>query len=697
MNYSIRLASLALIASAVLVAYQNCGRPFIAEGEQVSMSSSELGGSEFTGYFSPLDKGEDISCASTSTSGEFSLSSEQKSRIQQGELRFVNDRHMIIHPQPLTFPSANNTWSDIYQKNFSEIKNAFKNSESSFKIGTAMSLFALENGTTCQLEQQLRAAFAQAEAYDIPLLVHIDFEWMIEWRSDIWDLNDPSQSENRYKVEWSDWNTPINKFAIFWDEAGFERKSRICYPNPAIRKEVIKKGRLIAAVINKWRLHLAENNKSHLFLGVDPGWETGIQDYRNLAKAKKINVDYELGYCALHHEGYSQNNPPRDKKSALIEVVRKYAEMESQVFFESGIPKEKIFTHIVGTDGDQHTPPHPGSLFYQHAPLEVAFNAYSTPGFSLYPNAYYPELIKKHTQGKKWAITETAFSNFNHLKYFAGDPNLKNINIYSWDMIRGSATSIAEISTLMKYPLDQVVTPPPSSTPPPTTPAVPDVQILGAVEAFANSAVSGWACLPGVSHPTQIQIYAGDLYGSKSLVASLNTGLQNSSKSSVCKGNSLIGFSYMFTSYDRFSHQGKDIHVKAIINNKELWLYKPANYVVPPASATGILMGSVENMSGLTITGWACTPGLPTTQLQVYAGDFYGEKTLITTINTGKENTSRTSLCDRNGFSGFSYQFTQSDSAFHQGKDIHIKAVSGDKELWLYKPANYVVPRLEQH
>ncbi len=438
MSYFIKLSGIALAALALLIGYQNCGKPLSSTSEQNSLfsNSNNEQKSNLPIYFSPLIKGDDISCSNTATTGEFSLSAEQKLKIQKAEQNFANNRHLIIHPQPLTFAGGGKTWSDIYKENFSEIKNTFKNSESSFKIGTGLSLFALEGGTTCDLEQQLNDAFLQAETYDIPLLIHLDFEWMIEWRSDIWDLNNPLQPNNKYKVEWSNWNTPINKFAIFWDEAGFARKSRICYPNPDIRKEVIQKGRLLAAVINKWRLRLAENNKSHLFIGVDPGWETGIQDYSQLDKAKNYGVNYELGYCALHHEGYSQTNPPANKKSVLIEVVRKYAEMEAQIFFDAGIPKEKIFTHIVGTDGDKNTPPHPGRLFYQHSPLEVAFNAYSTPGFSLYPNAYYPELIKKHTQGKAWAITETAFNNFNHLKYFAGDPLLRNINIYSWDLIK---------------------------------------------------------------------------------------------------------------------------------------------------------------------------------------------------------------------------------------------------------------------
>lgn len=53
-----------------------------------------------------------------------------------------------------------------------------------------MSLFALEgNSSPCQIEQQLGDAFSQAETNDIPLLIHIDFEWMIEWQSDIWDFS----------------------------------------------------------------------------------------------------------------------------------------------------------------------------------------------------------------------------------------------------------------------------------------------------------------------------------------------------------------------------------------------------------------------------------------------------------------------------------------------------------------------------
>lgn len=126
----------------------------------------------------------------------------------------------------------------------------------------------------------------------------------------------------------------------------------------------------------------------------------------------------------------------------------------------------------------------------------------------------------------------------------------------------------------MKFPLDQNKTPEP--TPIPTVEKV----LIGSVETMEGSVISGWACLPGAS-VTSLEIYAGDFYGVKNLVATIQTGINNSSKTTVCSGNSTSGFSYQFTDADKNNYQGKDIHIKAVVSGKELWLYKPAAYVVP--------------------------------------------------------------------------------------------------------------------
>lgn len=670
-------------------------------------------------YWIPSNQIRDISCRA---SGNFRLSTSEISRLHKAELASKSDRHLIIHPQPLEFPSPNKSWSDIYSQNFSEIKNTLGNLTGNFKVATAMTLYALETQQPCELENQLQVAFEQAEKHDIPLLIHIDFEWMINWRPDIWNWYDSGQpgyqASNRDKVEWSDWGQPIRKFGIFWDHAGFERKARICYANPDIHREVIQKGRFIAAIINKWRLQLADKGRSHLFAGVDPGWETGIQDYRGVNAAKKMGVDYNLGFCALSHEGYSANKLPANANQVLTEVVRKYVELESRIFFEAGIPRDKIYTHIVGTDGDSNTPPHPGRLFYQRSPLEVAFNPYSTPGFSLYPGAYDPNLIKKHVQGKEWAITETAFTAISHLYTFAGDPKLRNINIYSWDMIKGNPSTMADIRTLMRYPLN--------STNPPLTPPPIQSDVIGAVEILDGDTLKGWACQPGNTGKAIIEIHAGQFGGAMKLVATLASGSEaRPDLNAACQGQTHVGWNYKFTSADVSTFQGQGIHVKAKQAGKEAWLYKAGPYVVPsqsskpqplpqppvlnpapaptppPAPPTAppptevILHGSVENLQGDTLTGWACVAGAklnsPAT-VEIFTGDFFNNPKLFKTIQTQVSRSDKVHVCGSNLLVGWSYTFTSADKKSRGGQDLHIKTRFQKTDLWLYKPGPYKVP-----
>ena len=482
------LGSICIIVLLIL-GLQNCN-PYVSnsinDGHSVLNPSNLTTNSVYKSFYANwVNSVEDINCANMAN---INLTDAEFQYIKNSESQFSHNRYMIIHPQPVDFTGN--------LSHFQEISSQFANVGTSFKPATSMTYFAFEERDLCAFKKKIKKAFKYSVEYNLPLLIHIDFEWFIDNRLDIWNWYLPSQEgynvNNKFKVEWSNWNTPIKKFGIFWDEAGLPRKARLCYSNPSVQLEVVQKGRFIASIINEWRLELAKMNKSYLFVGIDPGWETGIQNYSNYAPAKNIGVNYNMGYCALHYEGYSEKNPPADPEAALIEVVRKYVDLESQIFFEKGIPKNKIFTHIAAMGGDKVLGVHPNAPFHQRSPIELAFNDYSTPGLSLYPNVYFTDSIINKVKGHDWSIIETAYSNFEHLSVFAGDPNLKSINIYSWDLIKREG-QIPNVINLMNFPIN-----------------------YGAIEGWIDGVslsngkhyLSGWACSKGYGQAVGLHVYA---------------------------------------------------------------------------------------------------------------------------------------------------------------------------------------------
>src|SRR5882724_8490676 len=88
-----------------------------------------------------------------------------------------------------------------------------------------------------------------------------------------------------------------------------------------------------------------------------------------------------LGYCALTNAGYSAVNPPADLSRAIAEVNRTFVASWARGLAGAGLPSDRLYTHVAASAGYEGAP----ALDFTNAPLRVAFNDVSRPGFTTYP------------------------------------------------------------------------------------------------------------------------------------------------------------------------------------------------------------------------------------------------------------------------------------------------------------------------
>ena len=136
---------------------------------------------------------------------------------------------------------------------------------------------------------------------------------------------------------------------------------------------------------------LSENGKEYLFAGVNTGWETQIPDYTD-SQAQSME-DFEraqYGKHALYNLGYTQESLEAEakerrmstrelEKQLLYTVIADYIEFTCKLFYDAGIAKYKIFSHIVSLSSytEEYSTTRP--------PAWVCINDYCTPGWTMSP------------------------------------------------------------------------------------------------------------------------------------------------------------------------------------------------------------------------------------------------------------------------------------------------------------------------
>ncbi len=250
------------------------------------------------------------------------------------------------------------------------------------QLGFSIGPLTLDH-TDDEMRAQIDAAFDLAEHNNLAVAIHIDDSMFWMRRSDLW--------MNPDNVEWTDWSGTVHPhLRIGWAPTVLAPK--MCYASPAIRAEIERIATdVIGAAVKRRVDRLRAAGKLHLFAGVIAGWETRMQD--------DSQPPVELGYCSLHHLGFSAAKPPASFDAELSQVVHDWAELWVDSLAAAGVPTDRLYTHLPVV-------PEPSTI---NAPPEAAFNDSSRAGFSIYPgpDPFEPVYAELATQGESaWAMAE---------------------------------------------------------------------------------------------------------------------------------------------------------------------------------------------------------------------------------------------------------------------------------------------------
>jgi hypothetical protein len=274
---------------------------------------------------------------------------------------------------------------------FGELK---KDGEYKFAYGLCGPMLLTQS--VSEMTYEVNKAFDIAEKYNVPVYFQLDDcnNYTKEFGSGAM----PKFYQNPDWCEWvdfpengEDWGGQSNgRLPYYWFNWGawMHADAFPCFNSPDFRKFVssqLNEG-FIHPLINRYK-RLCDNGKEYLFAGLAVGWETHIPDYSGLKNNLPVNVlandqmppweATQLGYHALHNAGYKEYN-----RNILYFIIHEYIEFISKTVNEAGIPRNKIFTHIVGI-----TSAYPNMESTSSPPIWTAVNDYSIPGYTLSPES----------------------------------------------------------------------------------------------------------------------------------------------------------------------------------------------------------------------------------------------------------------------------------------------------------------------
>lgn len=279
-----------------------------------------------------------------------------------------------------------------------------------------------------QMQEVINTGFDIAEKYNVPVYFQMDdcTAYTESFGNDapIKYYDDPFMSEwIAFPKEGQSWGgEEYGMLPRFWYNWGNWRTTK-AYPNfmsPTFRELIqnnITEG--ILKPLTERYTKLLDEGKGYLYAGMAIGWETAIPTARKNITISNLPTcsltgdkmkSWELsqyGYAALHTLGYNDEKLQIEAsqkgmtvsaytQELLFGVIQNYSEFISKIYADAGIPKRKIFTHIVSTASvnDYESTDEP--------PIWTAVNPYATPGFTMSPVTckYDVEVIMQEIQRK---------------------------------------------------------------------------------------------------------------------------------------------------------------------------------------------------------------------------------------------------------------------------------------------------------
>ena len=274
---------------------------------------------------------------------------------------------------------------------------------------------------------------------ELQTLVNDAFDWAIEYDLPVYfQIDDmhfmPEQfAEAPHMIEWTRFPEPGETFpptTRYWFNWGLWMfmPAIPSFESPALRYEIVQKLREgILAPISE-RLNVLQSlGREELFAGMAIGWETHIPNYTpgepiyyidaesppvNTALDPPVQMETwemgQTGYAALFWAGWDEARLQADAerlgisrdvrfREACFDIIQGYSAMLAREAYLAGIPRNRIFTHIVPMDSVEPT------RSTVSPAIRTAVNRWSIPGFTMSPFTapYNVETLMKKIQAEE--------------------------------------------------------------------------------------------------------------------------------------------------------------------------------------------------------------------------------------------------------------------------------------------------------
>lgn len=214
----------------------------------------------------------------------------------------------------------------------------------------------------------------------------------------------------------------------------------------------VKNGFILPLVKNYTRLK--SQGKAYLFAGINTGWETQIPDYSGSDYASMEDFEHaQYGMHALHNMGYNEESLKKEAyknlmsvedytKQLLYGVLADYIEFTCKLFYDAGIERHKIISHIVSLSSytEEYSTMRP--------PTWVCINDYCTPGWTMSPKTCPYDLDILYMQlaqnGRNEYANAEGYAHYDDVEtcraYFEESllGNAKLITVYGYDQETGT-------------------------------------------------------------------------------------------------------------------------------------------------------------------------------------------------------------------------------------------------------------------
>lgn len=227
------------------------------------------------------------------------------------------------------------------------------------------------NQNDAQVHKLIADSFEIARKQNAAVAFHIDDHMFWDKQADL--------VRDYTNVEWIDWNgTLCTGRRLDWGPQPTKAPPQLCFNSPAVQVAVRRRARVIGADIAQQLARLRTEGREDLFGGVITGWETQI--------GRDFSTNRSTGYHALRNAGLNARSSQAECDNKLQSIVKDFIQMWAMELKQSGVPRQKLFSHIAFTSQGLGDSPEDFPQRVGYAAPSVVFGNCSIPGFSTYPS-----------------------------------------------------------------------------------------------------------------------------------------------------------------------------------------------------------------------------------------------------------------------------------------------------------------------